>query len=244
VYAGAAQSDPILAAFQRVVVAHRIPEQYPRELLAGMQMDARGTHYQTRADLLLYCYRVAGTVGLMMCHVMGVKDPAALRNAAHLGIAMQLTNVCRDVLEDLTLERVYLPAELLAEPGASAPQAVPRNGVELAQLRPAVARATRTLLSDAEHYYRSADRGLAALGMRSALAVRTARLLYAAIGDRIAQQGYDPWCGRAVTPARWKAALLLKALLITLCEVPRRILSRARLTIPSHAVEPHDVVPL
>ncbi len=98
--AGRSQADTTLDAFQQVVFERKIPIEYPSELLAGMAMDAEGVHYETLSDLLRYCYRVAGTVGLMMCHVLGVKDDRALIHAAHLGMAMQLTNVCRDVIED------------------------------------------------------------------------------------------------------------------------------------------------
>src|SRR5665647_326340 len=78
-----------------------------------MAMDLGRVRYATFDELLLYCYRVAGTVGLMMAHIMNVRDSAALRRAAYLGIAMQLTNICRDVAEDERLDRVYVPAELL-----------------------------------------------------------------------------------------------------------------------------------
>src|SRR5690606_7354832 len=74
VYAHAPQTDPVLQAFQQVVQARSIPQQYPSELLLGMEMDVRGQRYETLDDLLCYCYRVAGVVGLMMSHVMGVTD--------------------------------------------------------------------------------------------------------------------------------------------------------------------------
>lgn len=100
IYDGEPQSDPILCAFQQVVDKRQVPKSYPLELLAGMEMDAVGTRYDHLDSLLLYCHRVAGTVGLMMCHVMGLRDAAALTNASHLGIAMQLTTISRDVAED------------------------------------------------------------------------------------------------------------------------------------------------
>ncbi|HVV81460.1 MAG TPA: squalene/phytoene synthase family protein, partial [Kofleriaceae bacterium] len=117
VYAGSA-ADPVLAAFGDVVRARRVPRHYPAELLAGMAMDAAGARYATMDDLRLYCWRVAGVVGLMMSHVFGVADERALPRAAHLGIAMQLTNICRDVAEDWQRGRLYLPDELVAAHGA------------------------------------------------------------------------------------------------------------------------------
>ena len=109
--------DIVLDAFAAVVLGQHIPRHYPEELLAGMEMDARWRRYGSLSELLEYCYRVAGTVGLMMCHAMGVRDSHALQHAAHLGIAMQLTNICRDVLEDWHLGRIYLPFDLLGTVG-------------------------------------------------------------------------------------------------------------------------------
>src|SRR4029077_20678003 len=94
VYAEAPLADPVLGACRDVVRACAIPQAYPAELIAGMQMDAEGTRYATLLQLHHYSYRVAGVVGLMMSHVMGVRDEAALRHAAHMGIAMQITNIC------------------------------------------------------------------------------------------------------------------------------------------------------
>jgi phytoene synthase len=228
IYRGELQADPLLQAFQALVQSHDIPRTYPRELLDGMAMDAADTHYATLEELLVYCYRVAGTVGLMMCHVMGVSDPRALRRAAHLGIAMQLTNICRDVAEDRALGRVYLPRELLA----SAP----------------VPRVVRELLDLADRFYRSGDRGLARLDWRSALAVRSARLIYAAIGTRLRMAGCDPSRGRAVTPAWWKLLLVGRALYCAVLELPRRALSRlspVRSALPLQTLRyPRDVLPL
>src|SRR5690606_15809209 len=145
---------------------------------------------RTLRELSRYCYRVAGVVGLMMCNVMGVKDEAALDNAVHLGMAMQLTNICRDVAEDWERGRLYLPADLLADCGA--PDLARELGGAFPERAVApVARVLRVLLTHADRLYRSGDRGLAALPWRSALAVRTARRVYAAIGERVAAQHFD-----------------------------------------------------
>ena len=117
VYAGEAQSEPLWHAFAELVRRVDLPETFVRELRAGRQMDVAGTRYETLEQLLLYCYRVAGVVGLMMCHVLGVRCDAALTNAAHLGMALQLTNISRDVLEDWQRGRVYVPRELLRAVG-------------------------------------------------------------------------------------------------------------------------------
>jgi len=147
---------------------------------------------------------------LMMCHVMGVRDRRALRHAAHLGMAMQLTNICRDVLEDWQRGRLYLPEEILASCGAAG------LGKELGRPLPESYRgslglAVRSLLREADRFYRSGDAGMSLLDWRSALATRTARLVYARIGDRIAHQGYDVFAARAYVPLADKLRLVLGA---------------------------------
>ncbi len=206
IYAGQVQEDPLLAAFQGVVARRAIPQHYPAELLDGLETDVGRVCFSSLSELLLYAYRVAGVVGLMMCHVLGARDVRAQPHAVHLGIAMQLTNVCRDVLEDWQRERLYLPEELLCGSG------VVGLGQELgtplgSERREALARSLRHLLELAERFYCSADRGLSALPPRAAWAVRSARLVYAAIGDELARVGYDVFAGRAVVP-RWKKCWL------------------------------------
>ena len=190
VYAGTAR-ERVLAAFAEVVRARHIPRHYPDELLAGMAMDAAGARYATLDELLFYCWRVAGVVGLMMSHVFGIADDRALVHAAHLGIAMQLTNICRDVAEDAQRGREYVPGALLARHGSAG--------------------AVRELLAVADRYYRSGDHGIRALPWRAALAVATARRVYAAIGARIARSGYDIHAGRAVVPRSRKLVEVVRA---------------------------------
>jgi phytoene synthase len=209
VYGGAPQSDSLLVEFRRVVRQHGIPEAYPRALLEGMRSDLGPVRVTRQSDLLLYAHRVAGVVGLMLCHVFTLSDRRALVNADHLGIAMQLTNICRDVLEDFRRDRVYLPAELLRAAGV--PPLEPPTG-ELTHARVELAVAVRSLLGLADHYYASGDAGLAALPFRIAVAVRAARLIYAAIGAELARRGHDVLDGRAVVPLWRKLALVWRAL--------------------------------
>ncbi len=249
VYDGPGPSrDPVLAAFRSVVQRCGIPRLYPDELLAGMEMDASGARYGTLEELHLYCYRVAGTVGLMMSHVMGVRTDAALRNAAHLGIAMQLTNICRDVLEDWEMGRLYLPRDLLDEYGAAELEA------QLGRPFPSWATAStamvvRRLLEEAERFYASGDRGLPALPWRCALAVRTARLVYAAIGNEIQRAACDIRAGRAVVADADKLRLAARAATSALSELPSRALGalsgRARPHVPHTRVAfPEGVLPV
>jgi phytoene synthase len=238
VYGGVATGDPTLDAFAEVAVECRIPERYPSELIAGMEMDASGERYRTVEQLLHYCYRVAGTVGLMMCHVLGLRDDRALVPAVHLGLAMQLTNICRDVEEDWQLGRLYLPAELLDAAGAArlADELGTRGRFPDRGRRPA-ARVVAELLALADRFYRSADDGMAALPWRAALAVRTARLVYAAIGDRIAARGFDVMAGRAVVPGLAKMALAGRAGAAALSEIPARAAHTGSAHIPRRNIE-------
>jgi len=210
IYRGQPQSEPALRAFQAVVQRCAMPRRYPAELIEGMAMDVRRTRYETLPELLLYCHRVAGVVGLMMCHVFGISRDDALVNAAHLGIGMQLTNICRDVEEDWRLGRLYLPRQLLSAAGARALPAepgsepFPQDQATVGALRSVV----RELLAVADCYYRSADRGIPALPFRAGLAVRAARELYHAIGLVIAEQDHDPRRGRAVVSTPRKLGLI------------------------------------
>jgi phytoene synthase len=182
-----AQTDPVFIAFRYLVRRYAIPDHYPLELLEGMAMDVEQRRYETFSDLLLYCYRVAGTVGLMMTHVMGASDEKALRHAADLGIAMQLTNIARDVVEDAERGRIYLPMLWLDEAG------IPRGEILLPQHRQRVAEVVGRLLDEAERFYRSGDEGLRYLGFRAACAVAAARAVYAEIGSLVRTRGARAW---------------------------------------------------
>jgi phytoene synthase len=201
---GGGETDLVLAGFQRVVHRRAIPRRYADDLLDGMAMDVGWVRYRTFDDLLLYCYRVAGTVGLMMAHIMGARSLSALRRATDLGIAMQLTNICRDVAEDQKRDRVYLPQDLLASRRAQS-----REGDETSQ-------AVEELLRRADRFYRSGDQGMDALPLRCAIAIRAARLIYAEIGQEIARRGFDVQAGRAVVSKGRKAWLALRAAVETL----------------------------
>lgn len=226
VYGPRAPSDAALAAFAQVVHDCEIPRTYVEDLLAGMQMDVEGASYADLAELALYAYRVAGVVGLMMCHVMGVRDPRALEHAAHLGIGMQLTNIARDVFEDWQRGRLYLPDSLLAKHGPGGLRALlPAAGHWGPSDFPAeyaggAANAVSDLLDHADAYYASGDAGMQDLSVRCGLAVRTARLVYAAIGDRVRAQHCDPLAGRAVVSGRAKLLLAAKAVWQTACAAP------------------------
>jgi 15-cis-phytoene synthase len=215
--------DETLAAFQHVVRRRAIPRAYPEALLDGMDMDARAFRYESMGDLLRYAHRVAGTVGLMMCHVMGVRRNDALARAAHLGMAMQLTNICRDVADDWAMGRLYLPADRLARAGIGWLAGMRPGGPLPTSVREPLSMVVRELLEEADAYYRSGDGGLSALSWRCGLAVRTARSVYADIGRVLRQRGCDVTAGRASVSGPRKVWLTVGSLGRMLLAAPRHL---------------------
>ncbi|MCJ8521724.1 phytoene synthase [Pseudorhizobium tarimense] len=198
--------DPIFEALRRVVERHQIPARHPQELLAGFEMDVSDRRYTSISETLDYCYHVAGVVGVMMAMIMGVRDKEVLDRASDLGLAFQLTNIARDVVDDARAGRVYLPGELLARHGITVV-----DPEDLAQ-RPALHAAALELLDLAETYYASAYAGLASLQARSAWAIATARRVYRAIGAKLRAGGPAAWDQRVSTSKAEKSALLALAL--------------------------------
>ena len=204
--AGEPPDDAAFAAFQAVALRRAIPERYPLALLDGFAMDVAGRRYQSIEDTLDYCWHVAGVVGVMMALVMGVAadDLATLRRAQDLGLAFQLTNIARDVIEDAENGRVYLPTDWLEATGVDPLDvAAPRS-------RQAVAAVAGLLLAAAEPYYDSAVAGLAALPLRSAWAIAAARGVYRRIGVEVAARGDRAWDRRVSVSGPMKAALALQ----------------------------------
>jgi phytoene synthase len=215
--AGALQTDPVFLALQHTTAEYGIPAHYPLELLEGMAMDVRSQTYETLDELLLYCYRVAGTVGLMMAHVMGVSDEKALRHAADMGIAMQLTNIARDILEDHQRGRVYLPLSWLA--GAD----LEVRSIALPEHRHKLAALTRRLLAAADTYYDSGRAGIRYLPFRCGCAVVTAGNVYAEIGRMIVRRGQHAWDERTYTSRTRKLVLCAKGIAQMVASIPDRV---------------------
>lgn len=201
-------TDATAAAFAGltwVVQEFQIPQKYPLDLLRGMRMDVQGRRYQTLSDLEEYCYCVAGVVGVMMCHIMGISREEALSNAVALGSAMQLTNICRDFDQDARLGRVYIPIQWLSEvdlnPSVSENQ-IPSNW--FAEFQKPVHRAkwanlAQRLLAVADQRYESGVAGLTALPFRAALAVAIAARVYRQIGIKVKSRGAKAWDQRCFT---------------------------------------------
>ena len=219
---GMEQSDPVFESFRRVAARHAIPLAEPLALIDGFAMDVEGRRYERFTCTLDYCWHVAGVVGVMMGRVLGVRDEAALDRACDLGLAFQLTNIARDIMDDWRAERCYLPADWLE--GARLDPA----RLDAPESRPALAGLARRLVAQAEPYYASARIGLAALPPRSAWAIGTARGVYRAIGHAILREGEGALLNRAVVPRRAKAGLALVAGLGAVGQTLRRAPPRPR----------------
>lgn len=206
VYAGERPSEPAFAAFAEVVRAHDIPERNALEHLAGFEMDVMHRRYQTQDDTLQYCYHVAGVVGLMMARVMGTQEPRTLDRACDLGLAFQLTNIARDIVEDARVGRCYLPEQWLDELN------IPLQELASPAHRENVAVLAHRLVSLAEPYYASAQAGLAALPWRSAWAVATAAAVYRQIGVKVIAEGSHAWDDRVSTSKAEKLAAVAQGL--------------------------------
>jgi 15-cis-phytoene synthase len=173
-------------------------------LIAGVLTDLDPVQLPDEAALHRYAYAVAGTVGLMMCAVLGVHQPRAWPFAVDLGVAMQITNICRDVREDAARGRVYLPADALRARGVAPTRLVEAatEGPDLSDdEREAVGAVVRDLLDQADAYYFSADRGMRWIPLRARLAIQVASRVYRAIGVRLRRRGGDAWAGRTIVGA-------------------------------------------
>jgi len=178
------------------------------DLIEGVLSDLGEVCLQTQEELICYAYRVAGTVGLMMAQVLGCRDPHALAFATDLGIAMQLTNIARDVHEDAQRGRLYIPQQWLGEAPVSAVQLVEGNQ----EARQVAETAVERLLDLAELYYRSGYQGMRYLPMRVRLGILTARALYRAIGDEIYPEPRIIWERRARVSMARKCRLTITSL--------------------------------
>ncbi|MBQ46892.1 MAG: phytoene synthase [Zetaproteobacteria bacterium] len=197
--------------------SYQLPSIYPSELLEGMKMDAEGYTYHTYADLDLYCYRVAGVVGLMSCHVLGITDHEALAHADALGRGMQLTNIARDIKEDGENGRIYVPREWWDEFGLTKDDFLEHQRPEL------IAKVAKKLIDRANPLYREGEKGLRYLNFRCAFAVASARYIYAEIGHEVVRRGAKAWDQRTWIPLPRKLVLVGKAFLLTLKTIPWRL---------------------
>jgi len=203
-YEGKVTGHPILLALADVLRQHNIPISLPFQLIDGVEMDLTKSRYETFDELYDYSYKVASVVGLMVSEVFGYEDDSALTHAVDLGIAMQLTNIIRDVGEDLRRGRIYLPAEDLKRFGVSEQDLLNyRLSKEFKALM-------KFQVARARMYYQRADTGISLLSEDSRVPVRLARYNYARILDQIETNGYQVFEHRAHLTFTQKMAILPK----------------------------------
>ncbi len=193
---GRKPQHPVLQVFTHVVQQYQIPFELAFELIEGMRMDLHKTRYATFDELYLFCYRVASVVGLMMCSVIGFSDNStraqAWQYAIDLGIAMQLTNILRDVDEDLQRGRIYLPQEEME-----------RFDYDEADLQGRLYNSAFVQLMSlqaerAQHYYNEGNAGIALLNREGRFAVQIASAMYREILSRIESNRYQVFGHRIV----------------------------------------------
>lgn len=201
-----ASGDPVVASFLQLRREIGLPRAVVDAFVDGLASDLGPVRVAHPSALVRYAYGAAGSVGVMLCAAFGVRDARALPFAVDLGVAMQLTNIARDVLEDARRDRVYLPESLLS------PRVTPRAlvlGDPEARIEAYVA--VRRLLDLADRFYRSADLGMRFLPWRARLAVLTASRVYEAIGGAIGREPHLYWKRRAVVGRAGKLWHTLRA---------------------------------
>jgi phytoene synthase len=189
----AENSQLVLLAWQDLLKTYQIKQELPLELMKGVLMDTHIKRYETFDELYVYCYRVASTVGLMASEIFGYADEKTLRYAEALGIAMQLTNILRDVKEDAAMDRIYLPRADLQKFNVSEEQIFAgecnKSFVELMKFQ----------IKRAKNYYATAEKGIALLEQDTRFTVLLAARIYKQILEKIEKQNYNVFLNRAHT---------------------------------------------
>ncbi len=204
VYEGKPRNAPTDRAFTAMVEAFDMPRALPEALLEGLAWDAEGRRYESLSELTAYSARVASAVGAMMCVLMRVRDRDVLARACDLGVAMQLTNIARDVGEDAHEGRLYLPLDWLEEAGMS-----PEELIADPQPTPELRAMVRRLLHRANHLYARSEAGIKGLPLRARTGIFAARYIYAGIGSEIRRAKFDSVTRRAHTSKGQKLGWLM-----------------------------------
>ena len=206
---GVQATDALLADFQSFIHQKNLPVPVIIALIDGLLQDQKPVRIGDERALRRYAYRVAGTVGLLMCRVLDCDDDLARAHAIDLGIAMQLTNIARDILEDAKMGRRYLPASWAGnlEPAHISAASNATDG----EVAKSISAAQRQLLLLADDYYQSGTAGLSYLPLRAHIAIAVAARVYRQIGVQIAATGYGWHQGRQVTSRVTKITCSLQA---------------------------------
>jgi phytoene synthase len=206
VYAGRPRNAPEDRAFAAIVDEFEMPRALPDALLEGLAWDAAGRRYETLSEVRDYSARVAAAVGVMMCVLMRVRDANALARACDLGVAMQLTNIARDVGEDARAGRLYLPLDWIEEAGLDEDRFQSQS-----HALPETQRMVRRLLAEARRLYIRSEAGISALPMQARPGIFAARYVYAGIGSSIQRNGHDSVTRRAYTTKTQKLGWIARA---------------------------------
>ena len=190
-YAGKHDNDPIMMAWQDTLKSYTIPIDLPLDLMDGVAMDIEFKPFETFDELYVYCYKVAAVVGLMTSEIFGYRDKQALQHAIELGIAMQLTNILRDIGEDVDRGRIYLPLEDLRRFNYSKEEFMQKrindNFINLMKFQ----------IERARGYYRSSEKGIPMLEKQARFAVCISSVNYGNILSAIESNNYDAFSKRA-----------------------------------------------
>ena len=200
--------DPVLRPFVHVMKKHRIPLRYPLELIRGVAMDISKKEYGTFTELRRYCFRVASVVGLMLMRCLGIKNARkSKRCAISLGIAMQLTNILRDVGEDARMGRVYFPKDELARFGLTIGDILEHRKTE--QLMQFL----KFQVERAREYYREAMACITTINREVRMVIALASTLYREILSVIEENGYEVFAKRAYVNTARKTLLYARLVL-------------------------------
>ena len=203
-YGNGPVDNPLVSAFRHSVKKYNIPKDYFNELIAGMHMDLNKNRYASFDELYLYCYRVAGVIGLIMLKILGYDDARAEEYAVKLGVALQLTNITRDVKEDFTRGRIYLPQDEMKKYNVS------EENIRDARLNESVTSLLKFQIERARLFYAYAGAGIRFLnGTRSRFVILVMKQIYAGILDEIEKNRYDVFSRRAHVNNVKKCAIAL-----------------------------------
>ncbi len=193
---------PIIKPYIAVATHFSIPIEHSLELIKGVKMDTHKRRYDSFDDLYLFAYRVAGVVGLMMTPLLGYSDARAMEHAESLGIAMQLTNILRDVKEDKEMGRIYLPLEDIDRFNVNINDIFQERFTE--ELRALM----KFQVDRAHEYYDNADLGIKMLDQNAQFAIYSASRIYRGILKKIELQNYNPFLGRVFVPQHKKLGIV------------------------------------
>jgi phytoene synthase len=207
-------SDSVFTALADSASAYDIPQEYFDEVINGVEMDLTKDRYRNFDELRTYCYRVASAVGLICIHIFGFKHPKAKDYAIDLGLAMQLTNILRDVGEDLKRGRIYIPQDEMERFGYGEDD-LKRNVLNESQQQLMSFQAQR-----ARGYFISGMKLMPYLSFRSRACPAVLAQLYSRVLDRIESKGYNVFDGKISLSGREKALLTVTTWLRSLLPQP------------------------